>query len=44
MDDERILAEVLAAETRIRSHIRETPLEPSPALSALTGAEVYLKL
>ena len=36
--------EVAAAERRIRGHIRETPLEPSPALSAATGAEVHVKL
>ena len=34
---------VLAAE-RIRSHIRETPLEHSPYFSTLTGANVWLKL
>ncbi len=28
---------------RIRSAIKRTPLEPSPALSELTGAKVYLK-
>ncbi|HET8622668.1 MAG TPA: pyridoxal-phosphate dependent enzyme, partial [Gemmatimonadales bacterium] len=36
--------EVGAAEGRIRPYVRETPLEPSPALSAATGADVYLKL
>lgn len=35
--------EVLAAEKRIRSHIRETPLEYSIPLSKATGAQVYLK-
>lgn len=35
--------EVLAAEKRIRSSIRETPLEYSAALSKLTGAHIYLK-
>jgi len=35
--------EVLTAEKRIRSHIRETQLDYSVALSKLTGAEVYLK-
>jgi threonine dehydratase len=34
---------VLAAD-RIRSHIRETPMEHSPYFSALTGANVWLKL
>ncbi len=36
--------EVLDAEKRIREHIRETPLEPSPHLSQLGDARVYLKL
>jgi threonine dehydratase len=36
--------EVELAEPRIRPHIRETPLERSPALSRATGADVYLKL
>jgi threonine dehydratase len=36
--------EVGLAETRIRRHIRETPLEPSLFLSRETGAEVHLKL
>jgi threonine dehydratase len=36
-------AAVLAAD-RIRSHIRETPLEHSPYFSTLTGANVWLKL
>jgi threonine dehydratase len=36
--------EVAAAERRIRSVIRETPLQPSPVLSRLSGAEVLLKL
>ena len=36
--------EVALAEPRIRAYIRETALEPSPALSRATGAEVYLKL
>ena len=44
MDDEQILAAVLLAEGRIRPHIRETPLEPSPYLSSLADADVYLKL
>jgi threonine dehydratase len=45
MEDQEIAAEVLAAEKRIRSRIRETPLEPSPFLSAEAGdARVYLKL
>jgi threonine dehydratase len=36
--------EVALAEERIRPFVRETPLEPSPALGRVTGAEVYLKL
>ena len=36
--------EVLQAEARIRPHIRETPLDPSPHLSRLGGAEVFCKL
>jgi threonine dehydratase len=35
---------VLAAEEKIRSHIRETPVEYSPYLSRLGNCEVYLKL
>lgn len=37
------LQEILAARLRIQSHVRCTPLEPSPALSRLTGAEVRIK-
>ena len=36
--------EIQAAETRIRPHVLETPLEPSPYLSQTGGANVYLKL
>ena len=36
--------EVLAAEERIRPHIRETMLERSAHFSKLTGADVYFKL
>ncbi|MHA2156731.1 MAG: threonine/serine dehydratase [Candidatus Hodarchaeales archaeon] len=36
--------EVLEAEKRIRSYIRETPLEFSPGLSKENGCKVYLKL
>ncbi len=35
---------VSTAETRIRPHIRETPVEESPALGASGGARVHLKL
>jgi threonine dehydratase len=44
MQDGEILSEVLLAEGRIRSNVRETPLELSPYLSAESEAEVYLKL
>jgi len=44
MQDVEILSEVLAAEGRIRTHVRETPLELSPYLSAEADADVYLKL
>lgn len=36
--------EVTRAEQRVRAHVRETYLERSPALSALTGADVHVKL
>ena len=39
-----IRAEARLAEDRIRSHIRETPLEHSPFLSRETEASVFLKL
>ena len=42
MHDVRSLVE--AAEVRIRPLLPETPLEPSPLLSALAGADVYVKL
>ncbi len=44
MRDAEIEAEVQAAEATIRPYIRETPLEHSPFLSELGGADVYLKL
>ena len=34
---------VREAETRIREHVRETPLEPSPLFGRLGGAEVFFK-
>lgn len=40
----KIFEEVRQAEARIRSHVRETPLEYSPLFSEVSGAEVYLKL
>jgi len=39
-----IAQETIAAEKRIRPHIRETLLEYSPYYSALAGAEIYFKL
>jgi len=39
-----IVNEVLAAEKRIRPHIRETILDYSPYYSRLAGAKVYFKL
>jgi threonine dehydratase len=44
MDVLEVSEEVLRAEDRIRPHIRETILEPSPHLSELGGAKVYCKL
>lgn len=38
------LEKIMDAEKRIRSYLRETPLEYSYALSQLTGADAYLKL
>lgn len=39
-----VYEEVLQAEQRIRSYVRETPLDYSLALSQSCGAEVFLKL
>jgi threonine dehydratase len=39
-----ILAEVRHAEERIRPHIRETPLDPSPVLSEFGAGQVFCKL
>ncbi len=39
-----IFSEVRRAEQRIRDHIRETPLEPSPYLDAVSESQVFLKL
>jgi threonine dehydratase len=44
MDALEVPEEVLRAENRIRPHIRETVLEPSPHLGNLGGALVYCKL
>jgi threonine dehydratase len=40
---EKIFDKILRAERRIRADIRWTPLERSPGLSRLTGADVHLK-
>jgi len=40
---ENLVSQIAEAEARIRPHVRETPLVHSPALSAATGAEVWLK-
>lgn len=39
-----IIQRIEAAHARIQPYIRETPVEHSPVLSQLTGAEVWLKL
>jgi len=39
-----LVREIVAAEKRIRRYVRETPVDTSHALSALTGAHVHLKL
>src|SRR6185295_1087895 len=41
MDD--LFANIVEAHSAIRPHVRYTPLERSPALSALTGCNVWLK-
>ncbi|MBP5857913.1 hydroxyectoine utilization dehydratase EutB [Marivibrio halodurans] len=38
------LPDIEAARTRIEGHVIRTPLVPSPSLSAVTGADVRLKL
>lgn len=44
MNKERLPADSALAANRIKSYIRETPLDYSPAFSELTGANVYFKL
>ena len=44
MDKNMLPANAVLAANRIAAHIRETPLDYSPALSELSGANVYLKL
>ena len=38
------LLEILAARNRLAKHLQPTPLRPSAWLSAVTGAEIHLKL
>jgi threonine dehydratase len=38
------LADIERARERIALHVRRTPIDPSPSLSALAGAPVHLKL
>jgi threonine dehydratase len=38
------LADIYAARQRVLGHVRRTPLQPSPALTARAGGEVRLKL
>jgi threonine dehydratase len=38
------LQDIEAAATAIEGRVVRTPMRPSPSLSALTGAEVWLKL
>ncbi len=44
MRQELLPANAVLAANRIAPHIRETPLDPSPFFSELTGANVFLKL
>jgi len=44
MNKEILPAHAVLAANRIKSYIRETPLDYSPNFSELTGANVYLKL
>ncbi|WP_439213323.1 threonine ammonia-lyase [Duffyella gerundensis] len=44
LTDSVTLKDIYAASGRIKSTICKTPLEPSPALSALVGTEVRLKM
>jgi len=43
VDQIEVIQEILAAENRIRSYVRQTYLEPSPYFSELSGANVYFK-
>lgn len=40
---DNLFANIVEAHAAIRPHVRYTPLERSPALSALTGCDVWLK-
>ena len=37
------LTDIEAAATRLEGHVLRTPMLPAPKLSALTGAEVFVK-
>lgn len=43
-DRERLPADIVLAANRIGEYVRQTPLDPSPYFSDLTGADVYMKL
>lgn len=43
-DRERLPADIVLAANRIGEYVRQTPLDPSPYFSELTGADVYMKL
>jgi threonine dehydratase len=40
---EYLAAQIAEADARIRPHVRETPVVPSPSLSEANGADVWLK-
>lgn len=44
MNRDRLPAEAVLAANRIAPYVRETPLDPSPYFSEVTGANVWLKL
>ena len=44
MNRARLPADIVLAANRIKEHVRETPLEFSPAFSEATGAKVWMKL
>lgn len=44
LDRARLPADIVLAANRLRDYVRETPLDPSPYFSELTGADVWVKL